>query len=145
MLKRSKDESLGERETYRQSRRHRLCSCVLFLGRRHLGLGVSWFLSPVGDSLKWTWYGDITGWSIGADSHNCWWRRSSLPRLGSCCVHRSCGASILPASSRRRSIRRMLAVAFLSSSRKRRHLLQIIIILFILFSLGVFDYGMRLD
>ena len=51
------------------------------------------------------------------------------------------GASILPASSRRRSIRGMLAVAFLSSSRKRRHLLQIIIILFILFSLGVFDYG----
>ena len=26
MLKHSKDESLGERETYRQNRRHRLCS-----------------------------------------------------------------------------------------------------------------------
>ena len=61
--------------------------CVVFLGRRHLGLGVSWFLSPVGDSSKWIRCRDITGRSIGGDSHNYWWRRSSLPRLGSCCVH----------------------------------------------------------
>ena len=39
MLKLSKDESLGERETCGQSRCHRLCSCDVFLGIRHLGIG----------------------------------------------------------------------------------------------------------
>ena len=39
MFKLSKDESLGERETCRRGRRHRLCSCVAFLGRPHQGLG----------------------------------------------------------------------------------------------------------
>ena len=39
MLKHSKDESLGERETYRQNRRHRLCSLCRVSRKTTPGVG----------------------------------------------------------------------------------------------------------
>ena len=73
------------------NRRHRLFSCVAFLGRRHLGLGGVLMSVTIVTVRSFHMVRVIIDQSSGVDFRSGWWHMLDLPHLYSLFLH-ACGA-----------------------------------------------------